>query len=102
MSNEWKPLLSDEAMAKIGLNVCEDDGAHITGNAVRDFYEQLITDRKLRVVEEVELVLHYDPCKEETSPNRTPSLVTCSGCHTPMYYLPYAYCPGCGNKIKNA
>lgn len=59
-------------------------------NAVRDFYEAKITSWELRVVEEVELVY-----KEEH-----PTEWWCSICDWRGVPSHYAFCPGCGNKIK--
>jgi hypothetical protein len=94
MSTERKPLLSDDVMDQIGLNVCDDDGASVTGNAVRDYYENLITTGKLRVVEDVEHLAKDAGYK-------------CSGCGWSALWEfrglcdEVNYCPGCGNKIKN-
>lgn len=61
------------------------------GRNVRRFYENLITDGKLRVVEEVESV--------PTIQGVTMS-AKCSGCGLKPLMFNFAYCPGCGNKIK--
>lgn len=60
--------------------------ATATGEHVRAFYENLIHEGRLRVVEEVELV---------------PPIWNCSGkgCGWDGAQ-PGPYCPGCGNKIK--
>lgn len=90
MSEEKKPILSDDVVR------FKNSPFH-----VRDFYEDLITSGKLRVVDDVmncNSAVHY---------------FTCSGCGStirdPYYSYPphhsehgglIAYCPGCGNKIK--
>jgi hypothetical protein len=81
MSNERKPLLSDDVMAEIGLNVRDDDGASVTGNAVRDFYEQLITDGKLRVVEDAGDGKYCKVCDDKMDRSKP----FCSGCGNPIY-----------------
>ena len=57
------------------------------GISIRDFYENLITTGKLRVVEEVEVIGHGF------------SLGHCNGCGKQTLKA-HTYCPGCGNKIK--
>ena len=85
MSNQCRQLLSyDEANC--------DDGH---GLFVRDYYERLITEGKLRVVEEVTVssdyycsLCHFD-CSDAARDfaDGTSSFI-------------YNYCPGCGNHIK--
>lgn len=94
-----EPLLSDgdvelfrDEWANGGKNACY---------AIRDFYEDMITTGKLRVVEEV------------SNTNSGPRYFSCSGCGASMaspYYSwpPYhsecggiiKHCPGCGQPIK--
>lgn len=64
MSSERKPLLSDDAMYfGVPMDQARPDGTYVPGitrfpllsaGKVRDFYENLITTGKLRVVEEVD------------------------------------------------
>jgi hypothetical protein len=97
MSNERKPLLSDEAMSGV---VTFPGGAkryehEMDGDEVRDFYERLITEGRLRVVEEVDL-----------DAGRGHSFIRgiyrpCTVCKTKVYNGD-VYCPGCGNPIKRS
>ena len=96
MSNERKPLLSDEAMdrlypqaARVGPDRVEpfDELAE----AIRDWYEQLITDGKLRAVEDVDV--EWD--------DGGIGKCACGQLFLIEYDLDCKYCPGCGNKIKN-
>lgn len=92
--NTHKPLLSDNALYgrrnKAGRQV------PLSGLEVRDYYERLIAEGKLRVVVEVGNVSAY------------PGDFQCSGCGCKMYetYSDHVvdrelvYCPGCGNPIK--
>jgi hypothetical protein len=75
MNNERKPLLS-AGDAMHGLMQALD---------VRDFYEDLITEGKLRVV-------------EHASPVHKLSGLLCSICG--ISWQDDQYCRGCGNKIK--
>ena len=85
MNNERKPILSDAQMEEIGYNVESDDSAYNTGDAVRSYYERLITEGKLRVV-------------EHASPVHKLSGLLCSICS--ISWQDDQYCRGCGNKIK--
>ncbi len=87
MNNERKPLLSDEAMSGV---VTFPGGAkryehEMAGDEVRDYYERLITEGKLRVV-------------EHASPVHKLSGLLCSICG--ISWQDDQYCRGCGNKIK--
>lgn len=62
-----------------------------TGPWVRDFYENLITTGKLRVVEEVDAMCGDHGGIEGCS---------CSKCSAPVAPEYWMYCPGCGNKVK--
>jgi hypothetical protein len=75
MNNERKPFLSDDEAN------CDD--GH--GLFVRDYYERLITEGKLRVV-------------EHASPVHKLSGLLCSICS--ISWQDDQYCRGCGNKIK--
>lgn len=88
MSNERKPLLSDGDAGNIAWDAYKvSSSPELGGIAVRDHYERLITDGKLRVVEEVEDIGgRYDG-------------YICSGCSNESVEW-FNYCPGCGNKIK--
>jgi hypothetical protein len=88
MNNERKPLLSVE---KLVDEFCEVHPYHAqiyakqTACWVRDFYERLITEGKLRVV-------------EHASPVHKLSGLLCSICS--ISWQDDQYCRGCGNKIK--
>lgn len=88
-----KPMLSDEQCAEICLEYSYD--GYLACDRVRDFYENLIHEGRLMVVEEVEL-----------TPNSYDCYLTCSGCHEGVpYYLAEEfadckYCPNCGSIIK--
>ncbi len=89
MSNERKPMLSDEEIIDEtwvpDMSSWEPAGAYEAGmHWTRRYYEDLITTGKLRVVEEVEQV---------------PPIWGCSACGWDGAQ-PGPYCPGCGNKIK--
>lgn len=96
MSNERKPLVSDSQCEFVGFDSL---GPADAAETIRDHYEYLITEGKLRVVEEVELVGNDYDCMME-----------CSGCgwHICWQYIDtditstseMLFCPGCGNKIK--
>lgn len=94
MSMKREPLLSERAIYE--LPECTDpaDTFLSGGMAVREFYEDLITTGKLRLVEEVRAMPHTASGYEahEASPS-------CSGCSR-MLNWDHLYCPGCGNKIK--
>ena len=100
MSNERKPMLSDE---EIGSMIpTRHDAARVKPNgmsmqgcrAVRDHYESLITSGKLRVVDEID----YIPA------DTWACYCTCArcgyACSDTGDQEPYPFCPGCGNKIK--
>jgi len=100
MNNERKLLLSDEDIDRFGPS---DISKHpITGEyqyvrvpliaeEVRNYYEHLIDEGKLRVVEEVEF-------NKKTIPFSDIEYTSCSGCSY-IIYNDYIYCPKCGNKI---
>jgi hypothetical protein len=78
MNNERKPLLSDDVLSGIDIM---DNAAWL----VRERYERLITEGKLRVV-------------EHASPVHKLSGLLCSICG--ISWQDDQYCRGCGNKIK--
>ena len=78
MNNERKPLLSDDVLSGIDIM---DNAAWL----VREQYERLITEGKLRVV-------------EHASPVHKLSGLLCSICG--ISWQDDQYCRGCGNKIK--
>lgn len=98
--NERKPLLSDQGLSNgperevyyiepeaIGKRMVR----YLSASDVRDFYENLITTGKLRVVEEVELdeggyCLRCGYDAMDRSDNLCPEFPP--------------FCHGCGNKIK--
>lgn len=98
MSNEREPLLNDEFASERGRQYDDFTDAlpamtkeiHFLGGLLqgREFYENLITSGKLRVVEEVE----WDRKKPG-----------CAKCGHPWSVLLTisTYCPGCGNPIKH-
>ena len=91
-----EPMLSDgevSAIAQLAMVNCQPDAnpafMHVLGAMdARDFYENLITTGKLRVVEEVDNVSTY------------PGDFRCSVCDGWTRSVLLNYCPGCGNKIK--
>lgn len=102
MSNERKPLLRDKSIESMARNSSDaivsatimdsdfDDRAseafrtgEEVGRNVRRLYEDLITDGKLRVVEEVEWSKYCSVCDWKLEMDSA-----------------YTYCPGCGNPIK--
>ena len=95
MSNERKPLLSDDDAKSLMAehNIGRLFTQRFVTNLVRDYYERLITEGKLRVVEEVEfssekrnwVMCSNQMCRQEI---------------TVQNAFDYNYCPGCGNKIK--
>jgi len=94
MSNERKPLLSDEEIIDEtwvpDMSSWEPAGAYEAGmHWARRYYEDLITTGKLRVVEEVDVVLM----------DGSSIMGHCNGCGIATLKQ-HAYCPGCGNKIK--
>jgi hypothetical protein len=78
MNNERKPLLSDDVLSGIEIM---DNAAWL----VREQYERLITEGKLRVV-------------EHASPVHKLSGLLCSICN--ISWQDDQYCRGCGNNIK--
>jgi hypothetical protein len=78
MNNERKPLLSDDVLSGIEIM---DNAAWL----VRERYERLITEGKLRVVEHASRVHKL-------------SGLLCSICS--ISWQDDQYCRGCGNKIK--
>jgi hypothetical protein len=108
MNNERKPLLSVE---KLVDEFCEVHPYHAqiyakqTACWVRDFYERLITEGKLRVVEEVEWTTDQygrQVCKRCYEHNKTCKKkdVIPSGIILKTHGA--NHCPGCGNKIERA
>jgi hypothetical protein len=106
MSNKREPLLSDEAVIDQTW-VPELDGknpylAYEAGiNSAKRYYERLITEGKLRVVDEVDnFMLPYPIAKE---------VFGCSNCQTVFdrrtthskhgRIKVIKFCPGCGNSI---
>lgn len=97
MSNERKPLLSDEEIideqeawnGPIDGGIVAKMSETYTARWVRDFYERLITEGKLRVVQEVELN-YADGC----------STCLCNCGWIQLMEDEFNCCPGCGNKIK--
>jgi hypothetical protein len=90
MSTKRNPLLSDEECHTFAM---ESIGPIDAAEMVRDHYEHLIDDDKLRVVEEVDL-----------DAGRGHSFIRgiyrpCIMCKTKVYNGD-VYCSGCGNKIK--
>ena len=77
------PLLSDADLGYV-------KDTH-TPEQVRDFYENLITTGKLRVVEEVEY---------GNKPGLRRICLKCKALSEEISVKHYVYCPGCGNKIK--
>ncbi len=100
MSDERKPLLSDVDLAYIAYDGKPEAGSVMpvekAVTIVRDYYESLISEGKLRVVEEVELVWRVN--------ERNIGCHYCSFCDRPhpmtIGLKEGNYCPGCGNKIK--
>lgn len=80
-----EPMLSDRAVRDLASS---DRGIRLA----RDFYEDLITKGKLRVVEEVEIIRAdngWDACSKcGEQPNA----------HSPV--ASWTFCPGCGQPIK--
>lgn len=95
MSNERKPLLSDEDVTILVANEEHRAIAQCGIDLARDWYENLIATGKLRVVKEVELKGNDYDC-----------LLQCTGCnwgigwHIEEELEPMKFCPGCGNPIK--
>jgi hypothetical protein len=88
MNNERKPLLSDDGVLDLvsqGKNLGAAVDRATGGIEIRDFYERLITEGKLRVV-------------EHASPVHKLSGLLCSICS--ISWQDDQYCRGCGNKIK--
>lgn len=84
------PLLSDEELQTMSGHGEMTSWEKYVGEAVRDFYEHLITDGKLREAMMV-VVVQPDPLVPMWS---------CSLCDWRNAPSHYTYCPGCGNKIK--
>ena len=86
MNNERKPLLSDKAAGDIAWDAYKvSSSPELGGIAVRNYYERLITEGKLRVVEHASRVHKL-------------SGLLCSICS--ISWQDDQYCRGCGNKIK--
>ena len=88
MSWHDKTILSDTDISEMMSNASNYTASFVAGRRVRDHYKRLITEGKLRVVEEVENDSSY------------PLDFRCSGCSKWAKVVDIAYCPGCGNKIK--
>jgi len=102
MVEERKPLLSiepdiDELIKDLSW---QESRAELAANAVNDWYQTMISEGKLRVVEAVEL-----------RPNNYDANLDCSSCGWSVCYIhieaitnedeaPFNCCPGCGNPIK--
>lgn len=91
MSEKRNPLLSDATIADhfmYGPLLQDAEQAFVSGaRHARQFYEDLITTGRLRVVEKVEWDRKKPGCAKCGHP--WSMLLTTSVC-----------CPGCGNKIK--
>lgn len=99
MSNERKPMLSDEEIIDEtwvpDMSSWAPAGAYEAGmHWTRRYYEDLITTGKLRVVEETEYV----------PPDTWCSVCICVACGEACGETgekePYPYCPYCRRKIK--
>jgi hypothetical protein len=89
MSDERKPLLSEDE--RWGL--CSDSTDLFAIDRTIAYFQRLIDEGKLRVVEEVEVVRKYI--------DSGGSYEECSGCgYIDLFHVHMIYCPGCGNKIK--
>ncbi len=94
-----KPLLSDDECYTFAM---ESIGPRDAAEMVRDHYEHLITEGKLRVMEEVDNFMSPYPIAKE--------VFGCSNCQTVFdrhtkhskhgRIRVIKFCPGCGNKIK--
>lgn len=86
MSNERKPLVT---MADVRLHCGElNEREAVACRWIIERYERLITEGKLREVEDVEFDGRTDRC---------------SGCGYSDYEchgVDFDYCPGCGSRIK--
>jgi hypothetical protein len=94
MNTERKPLLSDEDIRIVYSPYMKyriKQG--MEGMDVRDYYEDLITTGKLRVVEEVE-------CRNTGKDEAWCEWLKCPCGESTR--VGSNYCPGCGNKIKRA
>ena len=103
MSKERKPLYGDDLIVTNSNNYNGweldgldhyEQGYRSGAYTLRDFYENLITTGKLRVVEEVELDIYFH-CKKCGSANSYED--TMSGT---MEDDENPFCKGCGNPIK--
>lgn len=86
MSNERKPLVT---MADVRLHCGElNEREAVACRWIIERYERMITEGKLRVVEEVEPAMDCDR--------------SCGKCghYTTNGFDAWPYCPGCGNPIK--
>ena len=104
MSKKRNPLLSDEAMS--GVVTFPGGGKRyeheMAGDEVRDYYEHLITEGKLRAVEDVEFV------KWRHASSDLMLDTECGGCGFESIAdergnVPsdrWKFCPNCGNKIN--
>lgn len=92
MSSERKPLLSDADVSKMSVteNGFAGENKYRMGRRIRDFYEDLITTGKLRVVQDVEL------------DDSIRGFLMCPSCKRDMRsdeWSGWEFCP-CGNKIR--
>ncbi len=99
MSDERTPLLSDEQVFALNMRSSIEGGVNLGEDApaykVRDFYENLITTGKLRVVDCTYAEKTYGPV--------TYSIWNCSKhgeLHRCKGEADSAVCLGCGNPIK--
>ena len=102
MSTERKPLFTIEDARRWKGIVVEDSMFVYGWTHARELYEDLITSGKLRVVEEVELVVHRQKAIYSGSFELPPvSYRSCGLCNEPVYQFAN-YCPSCGAKIKRS
>lgn len=95
MSNKRPPLLSDHDLME--MMFVTEDGKR-PSEKIREFYEDLITDGKLRVVEEVQSYLENEiafGCPSCESVWDKQARWSKNGKIRTTHY-----CPGCGVKIK--
>ena len=103
MNNEREYLLTDKAAGDIAWDAYKvSSSPELGGIAVRNYYERLITEGKLRVMEEVDNFMSPYPIAKE--------VFGCSNCQTVFdrhtkhskhgRIRVIKFCPGCGNKIK--
>jgi len=91
-----KPMMTDDQLDDLRWQHDVSDGWVHTGVEdeamlkVRDFYENLIHEGRLRVVVEVDV----------DNVSTYPGDFRCSACDGWTRSVLLNYCPGCGNKIK--